>query len=83
MPLEFMFPKVISRDKNGVVFPLLPARPTRYELARLDAVVRKELLLADLRQGADFGMATIIREVVVGMMYEFCVMVRRVICYAG
>jgi len=83
-PLEFMFPEAVSVDENGIAVPCLPTLPSRYDLAKLDAIVREELSLADPRQGGgDFGMATMISEVVVGMLHEFCTMARRAISDVG
>ena len=68
-----MFPKAINVDKNGVAVPVLPMLPSRYDLAKLDAVIHEELLLANPRQGGgDFGIAPRIIKVVVGMLHKFC-----------
>jgi len=83
-PLEFMFPEAVSVDENGLAIPCLPTLPSRYDLAKLDASIREELSLADPRQGGgDFSMATMISEVVVSMLHEFCVMARRAISDTG
>ncbi len=36
-------------DENGVAVPVLPTLPSRYDLAKLDAVIREELSLVDPR----------------------------------
>lgn len=52
--------------------------------AKLDANIREELSLADPRQGGgDFSMATMISDVVVSMLHEFCQMARRAISEIG
>ena len=83
-PLEFMFPEAVNVDENGIAIPVLPTLPSRYDLAKLDANIREELSLADPRQGGgDFSMATMISDVVVSMLHEFCQMARRAISEIG
>jgi len=83
-PLEFLFPEAVSVDENGIAIPVLPTLPSRYDIAKLDAIVREELSLADPRQGGgDFSMAAMIGEMVVSMMHEFCVMASRAISETG
>ena len=83
-PLEFLFPEAVSVDENGSAVPCLPALPSRYDLAKLDANIREEMLLADPRQGGgDLSMATMISEVVVGMLHEFCVIAGRAVSDTG
>ena len=83
-PLEFMFPEAVSVDENGDAIPCLPTLPSRYDLAKLDANIREELSLADPRQGGgDYSMATMISEMVVSMLHEFCIMARRAISDIG
>jgi len=60
-----------------VAIPLLPTLPSRYDLAKLDAIIRDELSLADPRQGGgDLSMAAMISDQAVEMLNEFCVMAR-------
>ncbi|KAL9189534.1 hypothetical protein ACHAXT_009209 [Thalassiosira profunda] len=79
-PLEFLFPEAVAVDENGAAVPVLPALPSRYDLAKLDATIREELSLADPRQGGgDLGMAAMIGAAVVAMLREFCGMAERAI----
>ena len=79
-PLEYMFPEAVSVDEDGNAQKVLPTLPSRYDLAKLDTNIREELSLADPRMGGgDLSMTTMISEMVVDMLHEFCNSAKRAI----
>jgi hypothetical protein len=51
----------------------LPTLPTRYDLAKIESLIKEELALADPRQGGgEFGMIKLLCDQVVDMIVQFC-----------
>jgi conserved oligomeric Golgi complex subunit 5 len=72
-PLQFMFQENVSMDDNGNVMSHLPLLPSRYDIQKLESIIRQELSLADPREGGgDLSAVTMISENVTGMISQFC-----------
>jgi len=53
--------------------PTLPTLPTRYDLVKLETLIKEELSLADPRQGGgEYGMIKLLSENVVDLIIQFC-----------
>ena len=83
-PLQFMFQENVSVDDNGNAISHLPLLPSRYDIQRLDSIIRQELSLADPREGGgDLSAVTMISENVTGMIAQFCEQAHNSISLAG
>ena len=72
-PLQYFFPDGVTVDEDGIPMSVLPAVPSRYDMQKLDALIRSELSLADPREGGgELSMTSMIAEVVVDMVERFC-----------
>lgn len=72
-PLQFMFQENVSVDENGSAIYHLPLLPSRYDIQKLDVIIRQELSLADPREGGgDLSAISMISENVTGMISQFC-----------
>jgi conserved oligomeric Golgi complex subunit 5 len=72
-PLEYMFPENITLDADGHAISGLPLLPSRYDIQKFDVNIRQELSLADPREGGgDLSAVTMIAEIVVSMVSQFC-----------
>ena len=72
-PLQYMFPEGVVVDEAGVPVHMLPTVPSRYDMQKLDAIIRSELSLADPREGGgELSMTSMIAEVAVNMVEQFC-----------
>jgi hypothetical protein len=72
-PMQYMFPEGVVLDEAGVPVHMLPPVPSRYDLQKLDAIIRSVLSLADPREGGgELSMTSMIAEVVVNMVEQFC-----------
>jgi hypothetical protein len=68
-----MFPEGVVVDEAGVPVHMLPTVPSRYDMQKLDAIIRSELSLADPREGGgELSMTSMIAEVAVNMVEQFC-----------
>ena len=83
-PIHYMFPEGVTVDEDGIPQSILPPIPSRYDLQKLDAVIRQELSLADPREGGgELSMTTMIAEMVVDMVERFCVQVKGAVSDVG
>lgn len=72
-PMQYMFPESVTVDEDGIPMSILPAVPSRYDMQKLDELIRAELSLADPREGGgELSMTTMLAEVVVDMVERFC-----------
>jgi hypothetical protein len=71
--MQYMFPEGVTVDEDGIPMSILPTVPSRYDMQKLDALIRSELSLADPREGGgELSMTSMIAEVVVDMVERFC-----------
>lgn len=83
-PLEFMFQGNVTVDENGNAISHLPLLPSRYDIQKLDSIIRQELSLADPREGGgDLSAVTMISENVTGMVSQFCEQAHNAVSQAG
>jgi hypothetical protein len=83
-PLQFMFQENVSVDDNGNAISHLPLLPSRYDIQKLDSIIRQELSLADPREGGgDLSAVTMISENVTAMISQFCEQAHNAISQAG
>ena len=73
-PLQYLFPEHVTLDEHGV--PLsggaLSMLPSKYDIQRFDENIRRELSLADPREGGgDLSLVPMIASCVVDMMIQF------------
>lgn len=72
-PLQYMFPPGVAVDEEGAPMTVLPTLPSKYDLQKLDVIIRQELSLADPREGGgELSMTSMIAETIVDMVKRFC-----------
>mmetsp|Transcript_5093 Transcript_5093/g.12172 ORF Transcript_5093/g.12172 Transcript_5093/m.12172 type:complete len:1111 (-) Transcript_5093:181-3513(-) len=72
-PLQYMFAENVTIDDMGNAISHLPLLPSKYDIQRLDALIRQELAMADPREGGgELSAVTMIAENIVQMIAEFC-----------
>jgi hypothetical protein len=72
-PLEYMFAQNVTIDDIGNAISHLPLLPSKYDIQRLDMIIRQELAMADPREGGgELSAVTMIAENVVRMISQFC-----------
>jgi hypothetical protein len=84
-PLQYMFPEGVTVDDDGIpISDILPTVPSKYDMQKLDELIRSELSLADPREGGgELSMTTMLAEVVVQMVEQFCVQARGAVSDIG
>jgi len=83
-PMQYMFPEGVTVDEDGIPMSILPAVPSRYDMQKLDALIRSELSLADPREGGgELSMTSMIAEVVVDMVERFCAQAKGAVSDVG
>ena len=71
--LEYMFTQDVTIDDMGNAISQLPLLPSKYDIQRLDSIIRQELAMADPREGGgELSAVTMIAENVVQMISRFC-----------
>lgn len=72
-PLEYMFGENVTVDDVGNTIAHLPMLPSKYDIQRINTIIRQELAIADPREGGgELSAATMIAEIVVQMIIQFC-----------
>jgi conserved oligomeric Golgi complex subunit 5 len=73
-PLQYMFPSDnIGIDSDGVaISSSLSLLPSKYDIQRFDETIRKELALADRKEGDDLTLVALVSATVVSMISDFC-----------
>jgi len=72
-PLEYMFAENVTIDDMGNAISHLPLLPSKYDIQRLDTIIRQELAMADPREGGgELSAVTMIAENIVQMITQFC-----------
>jgi hypothetical protein len=83
-PLEYMFAPNVTIDDVGNAISQLPLLPSKYDIQRLDTIVRQELAMADPREGGgELSAVTMIAENVVQMISQFCTQAENAISKVG
>lgn len=83
-PMQYMFPEGVTVDEDGIPMSILPAVPSRYDMQKLDDLIRAELSLADPREGGgELSMTSMIAEVVVDMVERFCTQAKGAVSDVG
>ena len=84
-PLQYMFPEGVTVDEDGIpISSILPTVPSKYDVQKLDELIRSELSLADPREGGgELSMTTMLAEVVVHMVEQFCVQAKGAVSDIG
>jgi len=76
-PLNRMFVENRVVDENGIDMKMLPTLPSSKNLKDLELCLRKELSLADPREGGgEFNMTTMISECIAELVENFCSLAR-------
>lgn len=76
-PLKRMFVENRVVDENGIDIKMLPTLPSSKDLKDLEICLRKELSLADPREGGgEFNMTTMISECIFDLVENFCSLAR-------
>jgi len=83
-PLEYMFADNVTIDDVGNAISQLPLLPSKYDIQRLDTIIRQELAMADPREGGgELSTATMIAENVVHMISRFCAQAENAVSKVG
>ena len=83
-PLEYMFAQNMTIDDMGNAISLLPLLPSKYDIQRLDMIIRQELAMADPREGGgELSAVTMIAENVVRMIRQFCTQAENAVSKVG
>lgn len=76
-PIKTLFLENTMVDENGIDMKMLPTLPSDKDLGKIEKVLKKELSIADPREGGgDFSMTTIISECIVELVEIFCSMAK-------
>jgi hypothetical protein len=83
-PLEYMFAQNVTIDDMGNAISHLPLLPSKYDIQRLDMIIRQELAMADPREGGgELSAVTMIAENVVRMIRQFCTQAENAVSKVG
>jgi len=83
-PLEYMFQQNVTIDDMGNAISHLPLLPSKYDIQRLDTIIRHELAMADPREGGgELSAVTMIAENVVRMISQFCLQAENAVSKVG
>jgi len=83
-PLQYMFTENVAVDQDGHTISALPLLPSRYDIQKFESNIQQELSLADPREGGgDLSSVTMIAEMVVAMVAQFCDQARNAVSNAG
>jgi len=83
-PLEYMFAQNVTIDDMGNAISQLPLLPSKYDIQRLDTIIRQELSMADPREGGgELSAVTMIAENVVQMIRQFCTQAENAVSKVG
>jgi len=76
-PNKALFVENTVVDENGIDIKMLPSLPSDQDLENIEKILRKELSLADPRQGGgEFSMTTMISESIVDSVESICSLAR-------
>ncbi|KAG7357152.1 hypothetical protein IV203_001840 [Nitzschia inconspicua] len=83
-PLKYMFTENVTIDDTGNAISDLPLLPSKYDIQRLDGIIRQELAIADPREGGgDLSSVSMIAENVVQMISRFCAQAENAVSNIG
>lgn len=76
-PNKALFVENTVVDENGIDIKMLPSLPSDQDLESIEKILRKELSIADPREGGgEFSMTTLISESIVDSVESICSMAR-------
>jgi conserved oligomeric Golgi complex subunit 5 len=83
-PLKYMFAENVTIDDTGNAISHLPLLPSKYDIQRLDGIIRQELAIADPREGGgDLSSVSMIAENIVHMISRFCAQAENAVSNVG
>lgn len=80
-PLQYMFPENVALDDSGLAASTLPMLPSKYDVQRMEEIIRQELSLADPREGGgDLSAVKMIAGSIREMVLTFLQQANNAVC---